>query len=170
MKGHGSLDEILCDPELANRFDDIARNLAPGFSSLQYRWGAFTLRKKSKVAGVRAKSFTALSLKEFKERRELRSCVNAQDISNAPGLYLITSGSPQQTKYMYAGSAMDLQTRLRKQFAAAQLDYWEKKHAESISFLYKPEVTDPIDLLAMQRRLIDLAKNPRLNYLGPTAA
>ena len=57
MKGHGTLDEILCDPELANRFDEIARNLAPGFSSLQYRWGALTLRKKSKAAARSLKIF-----------------------------------------------------------------------------------------------------------------
>ncbi len=168
MKGHGTLDDILCDPDLANRFDEIARNLAPGFSSLEYRWGALTLRKKSKVARVRAELFTTLSLHEFEASRELRSCANAEDISDSPGLYLITGGSPQRTN-MYVGSALNLRRRMSKQFAADQLAYWEtKKDAESISFLWKPDVTDPIDLLSIQRRLIQLAK-PKLN-LGPTAA
>jgi site-specific DNA-methyltransferase (adenine-specific) len=169
MKDHGTLDDILCDPDLANRFDEIARSLAPGFSSLEYRWGALTLRKKSKVARVRAELFTTLSLHEFEAGRELKSFSNVDDISNSPGLYLVTGGSPENTTYMYAGSALNLRRRMSKQFAAAQLDYWEKKKdAESISFLWKPDVTDPIDLLSMQKRLIQLAK-PRLN-LGSTAA
>ena len=40
-----SLDQILCDPKLAARFEDVAKRLAPGFSSLDYRWAAFTIRK-----------------------------------------------------------------------------------------------------------------------------
>jgi DNA modification methylase len=169
MKGHGTLDDILCDPDLANRFDEIARSLAPGFSSLEYRWGALTLRKKSKAARVRAEFLTTMSLREFEARRELRSCTNAEDISNSPGLYLVTGRSRQKTTYMYAGSALNLRRRLSKQFAAAQLDYWEKQtDAEAISFVCRPDVTDAIDLLSMQKRLIQLAK-PRMN-LGPTAA
>ena len=38
MKEHGTLDDILCDPELARKFDEFARRLAPGFTPLQYRW------------------------------------------------------------------------------------------------------------------------------------
>ena len=70
MKGHGTLDDILCDPDLANQFDEIARSLAPGFTSLQYRWGALTLRKKSKTARVRSEFFTTLSLDEFEIESE----------------------------------------------------------------------------------------------------
>ena len=168
MKGHGTLDDILCDPDLANQFDEIARSLAPGFTSLQYRWGALTLRKKSKTARVRSEFFTTLSLDEFESSRQLRSWKTEEDRLDSPGLYLITGRSRQ--KITYVGSALNLQKRLSTQFAADQLDDWEKnRDAQSIWFLRKPEVTDPIDLLSMQKRLIQLAK-PRLNDLGPTAA
>jgi site-specific DNA-methyltransferase (adenine-specific) len=167
MKGHGTLDEILCDPDLANQFDEIAKRLAPGFKSLEYRWGALTLRKKSKTARVRAEFFTNLSVKQFESKQELRTWKNAKDIPDSPGLYLITGPSRQK---IYVGGALNLRKRLCKQFDDSQLDDWEKRRgARSISFLRKPEVTDPIDLLSMQRRLIQLAK-PRLNDLGPTAA
>jgi DNA modification methylase len=167
MKGHGTLDEILCDPALAERFDEIARALAPGFTSLQYRWGALTLRKTSKTARVRSEFFTTLSLDEFGSKRKLRSWKNEKELSNSPGLYLITGRLRQE---IYVGSALDLHKRLSTQFAAGPLDDWEKiRGAESISFLRKPDVTDPIDLLSMQKRLIQLAK-PSLNVLGPTAA
>ena len=70
MKDHGTLDDILCDPDLANQFDEIAQDLAPGFSSLQYRWGALTLRKKSKTARVRSAFFKSLSFDEFEAKLE----------------------------------------------------------------------------------------------------
>jgi DNA modification methylase len=167
MKGHGTLDDILCDPELAHEFDEIAVRLAPGFTPLQYRWGALTLRKRSNTALVRSERFTNLSLDEFKSKQKLRSWKNQEDISNSPGLYLITGRSRQE---IYVGGALDLQKRLSKQFAENQLDDWVKNWgAQSISFLRKPELTDPIDLLSMQKRLIQLAQ-PSLNDLGPTAA
>jgi len=40
-----SLDRILCDPRLAAEFDDTAKRIAPGCTSLEYRWAAFTVRK-----------------------------------------------------------------------------------------------------------------------------
>jgi hypothetical protein len=40
-----SLDQILCDPSLASEFEGIARRLAPGYSALDYRWAAITIRK-----------------------------------------------------------------------------------------------------------------------------
>lgn len=35
-----SLDEILCDPALAGKFDAAAAALAPGYAPLDYRWAA----------------------------------------------------------------------------------------------------------------------------------
>ena len=166
MREDGTLDDILCDPELAGRFDKIAEGLAPGFTSLHYRWGALTLRKKSKTARVRSKLFSELSLEEFETSRKLVSLKNVRDISDKPGLYLITGRSQR----IYVGGAMNLHDRLSAQFAPGLLDDWQRKRgAESISLLGKPEVTDPIDLLSMQRRLIQSEK-PSLNVLGPTAA
>jgi DNA modification methylase len=167
MENYGSLDEILCDPDLANKFDGIARSLAPNFTSLQYRWGALTLRKKSKIARVRSERFTGLSLDEFGKKQQLKSLANEESFCNSPGLYLIT-GSRQEIKYV--GSALNLSKRVSTQFARGQLDHWlNKLSATSIRRLPKPEVTDPIDLLSMQTRLILIAK-PILNVLGPSAA
>ncbi len=42
-----SIDDLVCDPALAARFDAIAKRLAPGFSSLQYRWAILSLRKRT---------------------------------------------------------------------------------------------------------------------------
>lgn len=40
-----TIDHILCEPALAGGFEEIARSIAPGFSSLDYRWALFALRK-----------------------------------------------------------------------------------------------------------------------------
>ena len=45
-----SIDDIVCDPNLASRFDSIARRLAPGFTSLRYRWGILSIRKAGRHA------------------------------------------------------------------------------------------------------------------------
>jgi site-specific DNA-methyltransferase (adenine-specific) len=42
-----SLDQILRDPVRAAEFDAIAANLAPGFTSFEYRWAALGLRKRN---------------------------------------------------------------------------------------------------------------------------
>src|SRR5439155_11676519 len=53
-----SLDKVLCDPALAAEFDATARRLAPGYSSLDYRWAAMTLRKARRwAAELRLPSF-----------------------------------------------------------------------------------------------------------------
>lgn len=40
-----TVDHILCDPRLARDFDELARVIAPGYSSLDYRWAALAIRK-----------------------------------------------------------------------------------------------------------------------------
>jgi excinuclease UvrABC nuclease subunit len=169
MRDHGSLDDILCDPELAGQFDEIAQRLAPGFTSLQYRWGALTLRKTSKTARVRSEFFRELSLDEFETSQQLRAWKTLEDISDisdSSGLYLITGRLRQK---IYVGGTLNLRNRLSTQFAPSQRDEWDRRGAVSISLLRKPDVTDPIDLLSMQKRLIQDC-SPILNDLGPTAA
>jgi hypothetical protein len=44
-KTGATIDDIVCDPGLSARFDAIASRLAPGHTSLQYRWAALSIRK-----------------------------------------------------------------------------------------------------------------------------
>ena len=167
MTKHGTLDDILCDPDLAKEFDEKAGSLAPNFTSLQYRWGALTFRKKSKTARIRSQFFATLSRDEFQPVRQLRSWRDDENSLKSRGLYLIWGDSRQ--KITYVGSALDLHKRFSTQFADDRLDHWERKmDAKFIRYLLRPEA-EPIDLLSMQKRLIQLEK-PKLNDLGPTAA
>ena len=48
-----ALDEILCDPDLASEFDRVARRIAPGRSSFEYRWAALCASKRpSSTEGI----------------------------------------------------------------------------------------------------------------------
>jgi len=40
-----TLDKLLCNPKLATEFDELARRIVPGLTSIQYRWAAMALRK-----------------------------------------------------------------------------------------------------------------------------
>jgi hypothetical protein len=42
-KYNTTLDEIICDPEKVCEFDELAKKIAPGFTSFQYRWAALGL-------------------------------------------------------------------------------------------------------------------------------
>ncbi len=115
-----SLDEILCDPEIAAEFDRIAGCFAPGYSSLQYRWAALKLRKQSKLSRVRADSLARppklgrpVALDDF----------DPQAAPPVPGVYLV--GHPRSAK-LYAGEAINLHSRLRGQFAQELRELWRQ--------------------------------------------
>ncbi len=166
MHDRGTLDEILCDPVLAEEFDSRARKLAPGFTALEYRWGALRLRKTSSTAQARSTSFKALTLKRFQSSKPLPLKGAVEHSIDKPGLYLVE----QASGIAYVGSALNLRARFVTQFAASQIGHWEQVlKARSIRVLPQPDVSDPIDLLSMQKRVIQLAK-PSLNALGPSAA
>ena len=44
-----TLDDIICTPSMAKEFDQIAANICPGYTTLEYRWAALNLRKSSNL-------------------------------------------------------------------------------------------------------------------------
>jgi len=48
---HATLEQLLCDPDLAIQFDELAMRQSPGYRSLDYRWAAIMLRR-SRVAAI----------------------------------------------------------------------------------------------------------------------
>lgn len=101
-----SLDDIICDPELARAFDSHAERICPGATPLQYRWAALKLRKSkmlepellAKVA--RPTNVLALLVHEIDPRA----------IPSLPGLYLFYN--PNES--LYAGESENLRGRIAK--------------------------------------------------------
>jgi hypothetical protein len=101
-----SLDDIICDPELASAFDKLAASISPGFTPLQYRWAALNLRKANRLKPellarvAPPKQVITLPLAEI--AREM--------IPTEQGLYMFF---PRDT-CLYVGEAESLRNRISK--------------------------------------------------------
>jgi predicted HicB family RNase H-like nuclease len=106
-----SLDRIICDPELAEEFDDYAGKLAPGHSPLEYRWVALGLRKagrlnKDAAAAIEIPKLTLVSR---------ISRLDASVLPETSGLYLFSSShSP-----IFLSQTDNLRHRMEKHIAAS---------------------------------------------------
>ena len=109
-----TLDQILCDPELATGLDRIAGELAPGFTPLDYRWGALKLRKEAKTARQKAESIETVQMPEAGLIGELAP----KEFGSIPGVYLLADA---RADVVYAGATLNLQKRAErlKQLAEA---------------------------------------------------
>jgi site-specific DNA-methyltransferase (adenine-specific) len=148
-----SLDEILCSPQLATQFDAIAKRLAPGYQSLDYRWAALKLRKQAKYARTRAAVLTPPA--RLGQSRPLAE-VDANQLPSSPGLYVM---SEDRNRKLYVGETLDLRRRLK--FNAKQRKAWEE-FADSIRVQILPLDDHAAGILAWQSCLVKKLK-PRLN-------
>jgi hypothetical protein len=98
-----ALDEILCNPEFAARFDELAKRIKAGFSSLEYRWGALGLRKKGK-ARPDARTLKIEMDQAIPVEEALRSALNEA------GLYLLRAGD----RSVFINAVPDLRNQLRR--------------------------------------------------------
>lgn len=103
-----SLDEILCDPDLACEFDRRASALAPGRTPLEYRWAALKLRKEAKFARGRA---AVLKPPGTLEEPSPIEAATASRFPTSPGLYILSDPSGAQ---FYVGETFDLDRQFRQ--------------------------------------------------------
>jgi site-specific DNA-methyltransferase (adenine-specific) len=164
---HRSLDEILCDPDLAAEFDKKAIALAPGFKPWQYRWGALKLRKESKRTRARA-GLLQKKPRSFKE--PFCNSINAlaKYLARAPvnpGVYLVIDSEDQ--KPLYAGESLNLRVRLTRQFDKEALRAFWKKPASELSVQYFTTDAD-ISLLLAYQSLCVSKRRPMFNVIDPS--
>jgi len=108
-----SLDQIICDPELAEEFDTYASRLAPGFSSLQYRWAAFGLRKAGRLRKNTDEIIEVPELEPFGKVKTLKLA----KIPEVSGLYLFSSGDMP----VFASQTDNLRHRLERHVKVSSL-------------------------------------------------
>lgn len=165
-----SLDDMLCNPSMARRFDQIASSFAPGFTPLQYRLGAIKLRKAAKLASERSKGYSQPTLQESRRFEDL----NLDSLRNVSGLYLVSDAT---AKPLYAGETLDLAKHLSKQFGrdTAATGWKEYGNDFSLSVLPYSRLKDANlelradamvpSLVAYQLRVAQ-QERPLLNLLG----
>ena len=152
-----SLDEILCDPRLAAEFDGMAARLAPGFSSLEYRWAALKLRKEANVARGRGQ---VLSPPSALGKTIALSDLKLDDLPDEPGVYVLTEHDGSE---LYAGETRNLRGRLA--VGIQQAAEWSR-FDEAIQVQACPLDPTPAGNLAWQSCLVSkkFDKRPKLNY------
>jgi hypothetical protein len=99
-----TLDKVLCDPELATLFDEIAEQLAPGHSKLEYRWAALKVRK---AAGRDFSMVKKAKLPSFEDIGNTKS-VRLSKIPDEQGIYVFRN----QDDAVFVSHTDNLRTRV----------------------------------------------------------
>jgi site-specific DNA-methyltransferase (adenine-specific) len=164
-RGFNSLDEILCDPDTAAEFDHVASALAPGFTPLEYRWGALKLRKESKRARARA---GVLATARFREpfSKSVKVTSGLARIPNVSGIYVVFDAAADRP--LYAGETLTLKSRLTHHFEGGALAVW-KEYAPDFAIRYYTADPD-IPLLLAYQSLSVRRYQPTLNIPEPAFA
>jgi site-specific DNA-methyltransferase (adenine-specific) len=119
-----SLDEILCDPALAARFDVLASEFAPGHRPVEYRWAALKLRKQAKIARSRGSRLNApfkLHPPILLEGSGGNGPSQIEELADAPGIYLVIGDGD---KPLYIGETVSLKKRLSANFHPQRRRAW----------------------------------------------
>jgi len=138
--GNATLDEILCDPRLAIQYDEIAAGWAPGFTALEYRWGALKLRRSVAAARQRLETWTPeqLGLHKFEpaETRLLSDLV-VDNLPHSAGVYRI--GAVEGAS-LYVGETANLRARLSVQLSESARERWpvDCQNPEQIQLAFYP--------------------------------
>jgi site-specific DNA-methyltransferase (adenine-specific) len=161
--GFPSLDHVLSDPAAVVRFDELARGLAPGFSSLEYRWAALRLRKAARVWRRFADRAGLPALpKNWKEIR-----LDEPGLAGLPptaGVYVLAEGRAD-ARPAYIGETWNLQDRAARTFRGRPaLDLVRPNSGEWALRWFELKSTKAGERRGFQSRLI-AANRPPMNYL-----
>jgi site-specific DNA-methyltransferase (adenine-specific) len=119
---HWSLDDVLCSPELAKKFDATAESLSPGFSAFEYRWSALHVRKAYSKRMTLAGNHGAVGrVPRFGKPRPIADRLH-EKISAEPGLYVVTSNDGSN---LFVGESRNLQKRIASQFNEETIQHWD---------------------------------------------
>ena len=149
-KGAESLDAVLCDPELAAMFDETAVEFAPSSTSadvFRFRWAALKIRKQARNARDQSESvpWTRFGQKPFSI-----DDLNDNLPGKTSGVYLITSYRGKTGEHLYAGSTIDLRTRLLSKFGKSHsLERW-RRFGTDIRVQLRPLEIDASELVTFQ--------------------
>ena len=151
-----SLDDILCDPYLAEEFDTLAEKYAPGFSSRAYRLGALRIRKSALNARKDSATFSDAAPKRLGKKH---SFDELDRLPETAGIYLISDKSNQ----VFVSAALSLRDRVAQLFDAERKAFWAED-PETVRVQYFRTGDKPRELLGWTSWFVsDAARLPRFN-------
>jgi len=145
-----SLDDILCDPELAEMFDEIAERFAPGYTPLQYRWAALALRKRAMRSKRAAEGFKGWLQERLPKAVPVGKFKRAGH--EVPGVYTLVGPNDLN---LYVGETFNLADRVED---VTRTPAWNELEPSSVRFFPENEH----GLLGLKAVLIQRT-NPALN-------
>jgi hypothetical protein len=162
-KTGASIDDIICDPGLASRFDAIASKLAPGFTPFRYRWGILSIRK----AGRHAIWKPEYQMPEFTGRFRLVADP-LEEMPDNRGVYLLYENAKQRPLYARSTEHLRHAIELHRtpQLVSAILDKFWKPNPENFLVSYSVLPTSKL-LKPVEKRIVE-EKKPIFNV--PRAA
>jgi site-specific DNA-methyltransferase (adenine-specific) len=157
-----TLDNILCDPKLAAKFDELAQSFSPGYSPIQYRWAALAVRKRARDAKQVAKDRCQEWLHRALPHPKPISDCNWKRYE-CSGVYLLASRSRQQ---LYVGESLNLGKRLE---LTGQIPSWQKLEPAFVRIIRENEnkVRDGLQSILIGR--VHPLMNLQLLALDPEA-
>ncbi|MDZ4779065.1 MAG: DNA methyltransferase [Planctomycetia bacterium] len=118
---HLTLDEILCDQELAAQFDRRAQAYCPGRTPFEYRWAALALRKYAREFREYRKDFSEeVATCQLQGMKSWDQILRKEGFA-IPGVYMLQSENGQK---VYVGASVDLHRQLRRQFELSVSPGW----------------------------------------------
>ncbi len=115
-----TLDSVLCDPNLASKFDEFVLTMIPDKpSSLKIRWFALRIRK-SATPDFR-KSAAQTERIPMPKPRQNPFELTLSELPAQPGLYWLSGNK----KNLYVGETDNLRERVKTQFGHRKFDFWK---------------------------------------------
>ena len=155
VEGH-SLDNVLCDPELARRFDKLALSMIPEpLSSLKIRCFALRLRKRARDYRTNARAL--LKVVPLPRKFSCPFDLLLLRVPASPGLYWLRRGD----RRLYVGETRNLRERLQVQFSSNTFDFWgEDRRALQLGY----QAVDSAELVAPNQSVWIGRWNPEGNW------
>ncbi len=139
--GKTTLDNILCDPELARGFDRYVLAMLPDEpSSFKIRWFALRIRKNANYIARSSADLHTL-IEKAKNTQNPFSLKGSTEPSE-PGLYWLSGNQ----RHLYVGETENLRERFEFQFGHRKFGFWETP-AENLQLAFSvatPATTDSL--------------------------
>ncbi len=148
-----TLDGLLCNPDLAGRFDELAAAYAPGHSPFEYRWAALALRKRAKAAKQLAQTHYGDWLRRTLPRPKKLEA-GAWSSFRGPGVYVLHAAGKQR---LYVGETLDLGRRIAQ---VLQIPAWQRMQPAAVTIL--ADGGKPFGLQSVLIRRLNPLLNSRL--------
>lgn len=148
-----TLDGILCDPQVAARFDEIASVYSPGHTPFEYRWAALAIRKRAERAKKLAKDSYETWCK-IELPRASRISARQWNGWQRPGVYVLSTPAERR---LYIGETLNLHERIELTIG---IPFWKSLQLSSVTLIR--ETDKPFGLQAFLIRRMNPVMNSRL--------